>query len=63
MNKVVNAVFSDDKIRRESIYCICIAVIGTDSVMRIDKKNYTQVYLQECKYKIKKKKMVEFTDD
>ena len=31
--------------------------------MRIDKKNYTQVYLQECKYKIKKKKMVEFTDD
>ena len=28
--------------------------------MRIDKKNYPQVYLEECKYKIKKRKMPEF---
>ena len=31
----------------------CIACITIDSVMRMDKKNYSQVYLEECKYKIK----------
>ena len=28
--------------------------------MRIEKKNYPQVYLQKCKYKIKKAKMSNF---
>ena len=32
----------------------CIAYVTIDSVVRIDKKNYPQVYLEECKYKIKK---------
>ena len=31
-----------------------IACISVDSVMKMDKKNYAQVYLQECKYKIRK---------
>ena len=39
-----------------------IACISVDSVMKMDKKNYAQVYLQECKYKIRKKKMFEFID-
>ena len=30
----------------------CIACITVDSVMRMNKKNYPQVYLEECKYKI-----------
>ena len=30
--------------------------------MNMDKKNYPQVYLEEFKYKIKKKKMPEFID-
>ena len=30
--------------------------------MKIDKKNYPQVYLEQCKYKIKKRKMVDFID-
>ena len=30
--------------------------------MRMEKKNYPQVYLEECKYKIKKIKMAEFID-
>ena len=38
----------------------CIACITIDSVMRIEKKNYPQVYLEECKYKIKKIKMTKF---
>ena len=32
----------------------CIACITIDSVIRMNKKNYPQVYLEECKYKIKK---------
>ena len=38
----------------------CIACITVDSVMRMDKKNYPQVYLEECKYKIKKIQMSRF---
>ena len=30
---------------------ICITL---DSVLRIDKKNHPQVYLEECKYRVKK---------
>ena len=30
------------------------ACITVDSVLRIDKKNHPQVYLEECKYRVKK---------
>ena len=40
----------------------CIASITIDSVMRMEKKNYPQVYLEVCKYKIKKTKMAKFTN-
>ena len=60
-NEVVNTVFSDDKIPKESIHYICIAAVNIDSVSKIDKNIYSQVYLEECKYKIKKK-MTRFID-
>ena len=31
--------------------------MNIDSVMKMDKKNYPQVYLEECKYKIKKNRL------
>ena len=31
----------------------CIACITIDSVLTIDKKNHPQVYLEECKYRVK----------
>ena len=37
-----------------------IACITIDSVMRMEKKNYPQVYLDESKYKSKKIKMPKF---
>ena len=40
---------------------MCIAAICIDSVLRIEKKNYPQVYLEQCKYKIKRKS-VDFID-
>ena len=38
----------------------CIACITIDSVMKMEKKNFPQVYLEECKYKIKKIQMLRF---
>ena len=38
----------------------CKGCISIDSAMKMEKKNYPQVYLEECKYKVKKKKMPEF---
>ena len=40
----------------------CIACITIDSVMRIDKKNHPQVYLEECKYRVKKIQMSRFVN-
>ena len=36
--------------------------IDIDSVLKIDKKAYPQAYLEECKYKLKKRKLVSFID-
>ena len=44
-----------DGVPKENMHYTCIACITIDSVMRMEKKNYPQVYLEECKYKIKKK--------
>ena len=61
-NGVIKTNFLGDEIPKESMYYTCIACITIDSVMRMEKKNYPQVYLEECKYKIKKIKMPEFID-
>ena len=39
---------------KENTQYTCIACITFDSVLRIEKKNYPQVYLEECKYRVKK---------
>ena len=38
----------------------CIACITIHSVMKIGKKNYPRVYLEECKYRVKKMQMSRF---
>ena len=40
----------------------CVACITITSVMRIENKNYLQVYLEECKYRMKKTKMIKFIE-
>ena len=42
------------------MYYICIVCITIDSVMNFDKKNNPQVYLEECKYRIKKTQIPKF---
>ena len=46
----------------EKNHYICIPAIDIDSVLKIYKKAYPQAYLEECKYKLKKRKPVSFID-
>ena len=46
----------------EKNHYICIPAIDIDSVLKIDKKVYSQTYLEECKYKLKKRKLLSFID-
>ena len=45
---------------KENMHYTCISCITIDSVMRMDKKNHPQIYLEECKYRIKKIQMPRF---
>ena len=52
--------FLGDKVPKENIHCTCIVCITIDCVMKVDKKNYPKVYLEECKYRVKKIQMSRF---
>ena len=59
---VIKADFLGDEVPKENRHYTCIASITIDSVMRMEKKNYPQVYLEECKYRTKKTKMTKFIE-
>ena len=46
--------FLGNNVPEEYTYYTCIACITLDSVLKMNKKKYPQVYLEECKYKVKK---------
>ena len=52
--------FLGNGIPKENMHYTCIACITIDSVMKMDKKYFPQVYLEERKYKIKKIQMSRF---
>ena len=58
-NGVIETNFLGDEIPKESMHYTCIACITIESVMRIEKKNYTHFYLEECKYKMKMSKFID----
>ena len=62
-NNMIITLFSGDEIPKDRIHYVCIAVICIDSVLKVDKKNYPQVCLEQCKYKTRKRKLVDFIDD
>ena len=55
-NGVIKTNFLGDEVPKENEHYTCIACITINSIMRMGKKNYPQVYLEECKCKIKKSK-------
>ena len=54
--------FNNNIASTEKNHYICIPAIDIDLVLKIDKKAYPQAYLEECKYKLKKRKLVSFID-
>ena len=57
---VIKTNFLGNDVPKENMHYTCIACITIDSVMKMEKKNFPQVYLEECKYKIKKIQMSRF---
>ena len=46
--------FLSNDLPNENMYYTCITCTTVDSVIKMNKKNYPQEYLEECKYKAKK---------
>ena len=57
---VIKTNFLGNGIPKENMYYTCIACITIDSVMNFDNKSHPQVYLEECKYRIKKTQIPKF---
>ena len=57
---VIKTNFLGNDVPKENMYYTCIACITIDSVMRIDKKYHPQVYLKECRYRVKKIQISKF---
>ena len=55
--------FINNSIPIERNHYICIPAIDVDSVLKIDQRAYPQAYLEQCKYKLKKRKIVIYIDD
>ena len=56
--------FTDNAIPFEKNHYNCIPAIDIDSVLKIDNKRaYPQAYLEQCKYKLRKRRVVNLIDD
>ena len=54
---VVKTNFLGNGVPKENVHYTCIACKTIYSVKKISKKNYPQVYLEECRYQVKKMQM------
>ena len=61
-NGVIKTNFLGDEVPKENKHYTCIDCITLDSVMKMEEKNYSQVYLEECKCRMKKTKMTKFIE-
>ena len=62
-NGKISTNFHNNKISKEGSQCICLPVLLIDSVFRTGSNYYPQVFLVECKYVVKEKKMSEYIID
>ena len=60
--KKINRTFTDNVVPDENTHYNCIPAVDIDSVLKIDKKAFPQAYLEQCKYKLKKRKPVSYID-
>ena len=61
-NGAIKTNFLGDEVPKENENYSCIACITIDSVMKLKNKNYPEVYLEECKYRMKKTKMTKLIE-
>ena len=59
---MINTLSSGNEIPKEINHYISIAAICIDFVLKVDKKNYPQVCLEQCKHKINRRKLADFID-
>ena len=57
-NDKINTNFYDNKRLKDNECCTCLSVILLDSLLKIDNDYYPQIILEECKYAMKKKKIM-----
>ena len=57
---VIKTNFLGNGMPKQNMYYSCISCITIDSDININKKNHPQVYLEECKHRIKKTQMPRF---
>ena len=63
-NGINRTTFTNNAIPIERTSYNCIPAIYIDSVLKIDNKRaYPQACLEQCKYKLRKRKIVNFIDD
>ena len=59
----VNTNFQDKEIPKGDSSYKCLYLIMLDFVVKVGKKHYPQVFLEECKYVKRKNKMLNYIDD
>ena len=63
VDRINRTTFTNNAIPIERNHYICIPAIDIVSGLKIDKIIYPQAYLEQCKYKLKRRKHVNFIDD
>ena len=61
-NRINITTFTNDVVPMDKNHYICIPAIDIDSVLKVNNRVYPQAYLEQCKYKLKKRIPVDFTD-
>ena len=59
----MNANVHNNKIPKEDSHCVCLSVILINSVFRTGNNYYLRVFLEECKYVVKEKKISKYIID
>ena len=55
--------FTDKEIPKENTHYSCITAICIDSLIKLDKENYARDNLEQCKFRLKKKRNIDLFDD
>ena len=61
-SEMIKTLFDGCEIPKERVEYVCLSCISIDSVLKIEKKWFPQVYLEQCKYKVKKREIRNLID-